>query len=106
MGGDSSSASTVDNSTDISTITTTEIGEIGLTGSDAVELAAVISEGIAFNTQKIADVTIAQARDFDRSPKKSKSDPEAEASEIDFITLGFAAILGVIIISQLARGKK
>ena len=66
MGGSSGSSTTTDKSTNISTRTDTNIGQIGITGENLVELAAVIQEGAAFQTREVVGALEAQARNVPR----------------------------------------
>lgn len=52
-GKGTSSTTDTDKSTKITTTTTTNIRDIGLTGAHAVELAAVLSEGIRLQTEAV-----------------------------------------------------
>ena len=55
-GGKSSSKTSTDKSTKVTTTTTTNIRDIGLTGGDAVELAAILQEGVAAQTLAIGEI--------------------------------------------------
>jgi hypothetical protein len=52
----SSSQSSTENTTSVETNTSTTIGDIGLTGQDAINLAAVLEGGISTQANFLADV--------------------------------------------------
>ncbi len=52
----SSSQTSTDKSTKVTTTTTTNIRDIGITGQNATELAAVLEHGIVNQTQAIGDI--------------------------------------------------
>ena len=55
-GGKSSSKQTTDKSTKVTTETSTSINDIGLTGDDAVELAAVLQNGVTQQTLALGEI--------------------------------------------------
>lgn len=57
MGGDSSSEKRTENTTNVTTETTTNIRDVGLTGANAVELAKTLDQG-ATSRQSIAADTV------------------------------------------------
>ena len=66
--GTKSSTST-DKSTKVSTTTTTSIGDIGLTGKDAIEMAAVLSRGVELTTRAVGDIIVPVTNAFAQSSK-------------------------------------
>lgn len=91
-GGGSESASTTstDKSTTVDTNTTTSIRDIGFTGDDAIELAAVVQEGIIAQTNAIGatiDPLVSQfAGGFNQLVNASNLaalSPEAQVADIE-----------------------
>lgn len=64
MGGESKSSTIQDSSTNVSTVTETTLGDIGISGQEVNELAAILSEGISMNTRAVGDIVTTQARNF------------------------------------------
>ena len=82
MGDDAPESSTeTDASTTVSTTTSTSIGDIGLTGDDAIALAGVLEQGIVGQTRAIAEIVnpvinaasffAETARDIDETPAQT-----------------------------------
>ncbi len=104
MGGSSSSKSVTDNSTNISTATTTSIGDIGISGGEAVELANVIARGIAFNTAQVTDATLFQAQEFLTGQAQQDQIEASAKAKISptLILAGIVAAAGIIALSRKA----
>ena len=102
MGGKSSSRTTTDASTNVNTETNTTIGNIGLSGKDTVELAAVISEGINFNSRALANARTAQASDFPRGVSGPVAEVPKQAGLTPIVIISGLAAVGLVVL--LARG--
>lgn len=94
MGGGSDAQSTTktDKSTKISTQTSTNINDIGLTGKNAVELAAVVEQGVVNQTNSIRDIInplmlgvgnkFSQLVDVANTQSTARLAPEAQLAKI------------------------
>ncbi|KKN30029.1 hypothetical protein LCGC14_0838020 [marine sediment metagenome] len=103
MGGRSSSKTVTDSSTNISTVTETNIGSIGLSGSEVVELAAVLEQGAAFQISAIRDTIERQAGSSLARVKFSDNDaPALVTAGINptFIAAGIAAAIGIAVLAS------
>ena len=79
-GGRSSSETKTDQSTTVTTTTKTDIGEIGLTGGDAVELANVLATANVIqgqnNTAALKDISASTVKGFEKISENLKQAAE------------------------------
>ena len=83
-GSQSDSTTSTDKSTTVDTNTTTSIRDIGFTGDDAIELAALVQEGVVGQTNALAQ-TLVPILSTARAQTQSLAElsPEAQVANIE-----------------------